>query len=101
MDVQNYRADSIQEYRLMEKVLHGKFHDELKNYDLMTIIMLNLGKKYDSRFIKSFAFNFMDLKSSEEKEKILRDDIATAEAYMESEKIFLSRTFVMLWRVGD
>ena len=44
MDVQNYRADSIQEYRLQEKVLHGNFKDEVKNYDLITIIILNLGE---------------------------------------------------------
>ena len=45
MDVQNYRANSIQEYSLTENVLHGKFHDELKNYDLFKIIILNLGTK--------------------------------------------------------
>ena len=37
MDVKNYRADSI--HRLTEKVLHGNFHDELKNYDLITMIV--------------------------------------------------------------
>ena len=41
MDVQNYRVDSIQEYRLTEKIVHGNFHDDLNNYDLMTIIILN------------------------------------------------------------
>ena len=35
MDVQNYRADSIQQYSLTEKVFHGSFHDDLKNYDLL------------------------------------------------------------------
>lgn len=33
MDVQNYRADLIQEYRLQEKVVHGNFKDDVKNYD--------------------------------------------------------------------
>ena len=45
MDVQNYRANSIQQYSLTEKVLHGSFYDEPKNYDLLKIIILNLGTK--------------------------------------------------------
>ena len=75
MDVQNYRADSIQEYRLTEKILHGNFHDEIKNYDLITIIVLNLGKNPTShRLLNLLHLIFMDLKSSEEKAKILHDD---------------------------
>ncbi len=75
MDVQNYRADSIQEYRLTEKVLHGNFHDELKNYDLLTIIILNLGKNPTThRLLDLLHLIFMELKSSEEKQKILHDD---------------------------
>ena len=45
MNVQNYRADSIQEYKLSERIIHGKFHDDQKNYDLISIVILNLGKK--------------------------------------------------------
>ena len=37
MNVQNYRADSIQEYGLTEKVVHGNFRDERKNYDLVKL----------------------------------------------------------------
>lgn len=75
MDVQNYRADSIQEYRLTEKVLHGNFHDELKNYDLITIIILNLGEKTTShKLLDLLHLIFMDLKSSEEKTKVLRNN---------------------------
>ncbi len=75
MDVQNYRTDSIQEYRLTEKVLHGKFHDELKNYDLITIIILNLGKNSTThKLLNLLHLIFMELKTSEEKEKILRDE---------------------------
>ena len=43
MDVQNYRADSIQEYKITEEVLHGKFKDKVENYDLFRILVLNLG----------------------------------------------------------
>jgi len=75
MDVQNYRANSIQEYHLTENVLHGTFHDELKNYDLFKIIILNLGtKKTSHKLLDLLHLLFMDLKLSDEKEKILLDE---------------------------
>ena len=75
MDVQNYRANSIQEYCLTENVLHGTFHDELQNYDLLKIIILNLGtKKTSHKLLDLLHLLFMDLKLSDEKEKILRDE---------------------------
>ena len=75
MDVQNYRANSIQEYSLTENVLHGKFHDELQNYDLIKIIILNLGMNPTShKLLDLLHLLFMDLKSSDEKEKILHDE---------------------------
>lgn len=75
MEVQNYRADSIQEYRLTEKVLHGNFHDDIKNYDLMTIIILNLGENSTThKLLNLLHLIFMELKPSEEKTKILRDN---------------------------
>lgn len=75
MDVQNYRANSIQEYSLTEKVLHGNFHDQLQNYDLIKIIILNLGLKATShKLLDLLHLLFMDLRLSEEKEKILHDE---------------------------
>ena len=75
MDVQNYRANSIQEYSLTEKVLHGSFHDELKNYDLLKIIILNLGmKKTTHKLLDLLHLLFMDLRLSDEKEKVLHDE---------------------------
>ena len=75
MDVQNYRADSIQEYSLTEKVLHGTFHDDLHNYDLLKIIILNLGmEKTSHRLLDLLHLLFMDLRLSDEKEKILQDE---------------------------
>ncbi|MBO4779612.1 MAG: PD-(D/E)XK nuclease family transposase, partial [Selenomonadaceae bacterium] len=75
MDVQNYRADSIQEYSLTEKVLHGTFHDDLHNYDLLKIIILNLGMpKTSHRLLNLLHLLFMDLKLADEKEKILHDE---------------------------
>jgi hypothetical protein len=75
MDVQNYRADSIQEYSLTEKVIHGTFHDNLNNYDLFKIIILNLGtQKTTHRLLDLLHLLFMDLKLADEKEKILLDE---------------------------
>lgn len=75
MDVQNYRANSIQEYSLTENVIHGTFHDELKNYDLLKIIILNLGtKKTSHKLLDLLHLLFMDLKLSDEKEKILLNE---------------------------
>ena len=75
MDVQNYRADSIQEYSLTEKVIHGTFHDDLHNYDLLKIIILNLGmEKTTHRLLDLLHLLFMDLKLADEKEKILQDE---------------------------
>lgn len=75
MDVQNYRAYSIQEYRLQEKIVHGNFKDEVKNYDLITIIILNLGeRKTTHKLLNLLHLLFMELKTSEEKEKILKEE---------------------------
>ena len=75
MNVQNYRANSIQEYSLTEKVIHGEFHDEQQNYDLVKIIVLNLGKKATRhRLLNLLHLLFMDLKSSDEKENILHEE---------------------------
>ena len=75
MDVQNYRANSIQEYFLTEKILHGTFHDELQNYDLLKIIILNLGtKKTSHKLLDLLHLLFMDLRLSDEKEKVLHDE---------------------------
>ena len=75
MNVQNYRADSIQEYSLTEKIVHGNFGDKLSNYDLIKIIILNLGKKETShRLLNLLHLLFMDNKKTGDKEKILRDE---------------------------
>ena len=75
MNVQNYRTDSIQEYGLTEKIIHGNFYDEQSNYDLIKIIVLNLGNKSTShRLLNLLHLMFTDKKKTEEKEKILRDE---------------------------
>ena len=73
MDVQNYRTDSIQEYRLTEDVLHGKFKDNVENYDLFRIVVLNLGKEQTTHELLNLLYLlFVDLHSSIEKEKKLK-----------------------------
>ena len=75
MDVQNYRADSIQEYKLTEEVLHGKFKDKVENYDLFRIVVLNLGKEAPShKLLNLLHLIFMKILPADEKNKILKDD---------------------------
>ena len=75
MATQNYRADSIQRYNLTEEVIHGNFRDNKKNYDLISIVILNLGKKPTSHKLLNLLYLiFMDVKSSAEKETILHDE---------------------------
>ena len=75
MTAQNYRADSIQRYNLTEEIIHGNFRDNKKNYDLISIVILNLGKKPTShRLLNLLYLIFMDLKPSDEKESILHDE---------------------------
>ena len=75
MDVQNYRADSIQHYHFTEDIIHGTFSDDIKNYDLISIIILNLGKNKTSHVLLNFLhLLFMDFKSFDEKESILRNE---------------------------
>ena len=88
MNVQNYRADSIQEYRLTENVLHGNFQDALENYDLIDIIVLNLGKKPTThKLLNLLHLIFMDLKTSNEKEKILKEDYELEITYDMGEEV--------------
>ena len=75
MGVQNYRADSIQRYNLTEEIIHGNFHDDPKNYDLISVVVLNLGNKPTShRLLNLLYLIFTDLKPSDEKETILHDE---------------------------
>ena len=75
IETQNYRADSIQEYHLTEQLIHGDFRDDPKNYDLISIVILNLGQNQTShRLLNLLYLAFVDIKSSEEKETILRDE---------------------------
>ena len=69
------RANSIQRFEITQKVLHGTWKDNRKNYDLMTIIMLNLGEgEMSDELLKLLHLLFLDMLKSEQKEVILQEE---------------------------
>ena len=44
-DTANVRSDTINRYYFAEQCLRGDFHEEKKDYDLMTVVVLRLGSK--------------------------------------------------------
>ena len=44
-DTANFRSDAINRYSFMEERLRGDFHEEKKDYDLMTVVVMRLGRK--------------------------------------------------------
>lgn len=44
-DTANFRSDTINRYSITEESLRGDFHEEKKDYDLMTVVVLRLGSK--------------------------------------------------------
>ena len=75
MDATQERSNLIQRFKLSEELLHGTFHENIKNYDLMTIILLNLGEGEMSHdLLKMLHLIFLDLLKTEQKEAILLND---------------------------
>ena len=75
MDVHKDRRNSIQRFKVTEELLHGTFHEDIKNYDLMTIVLLNLGYGTMSHdLLKMLHLIFLDMLKTEEKETILLDE---------------------------
>ena len=69
------RANSIQRFEITQKVLHGTWKDVHKNYDLMTIIMLNLGDgEMSDDLLRLLHLLFLDMLKSEQKEVILQEE---------------------------
>ena len=69
------RANSIQRFEITQKVLHGTWKDAHKNYDLMTIIMLNLGDgEMSDDLLRLLHLLFLDMLKSEQKEVILQEE---------------------------
>ncbi len=44
-DTADARSDTINRYSFTEECLRGDFHEEKKDYDLMTVVVLRLGRK--------------------------------------------------------
>lgn len=44
-DTANFRSDTINRYSFTEQCLRGGFHEEKQDYDLMTVVVLRLGRK--------------------------------------------------------
>ncbi len=73
----NERSDSINEYHITEKVKRGEFQEETKNYDLMTIVVLRLGKdgeKSEDNAIRLLSKVFSTDLSESEKKRALSDE---------------------------
>ena len=44
-DTANFRSDTINRYSFTEECLRGSFNEEKKDYDLMTVVVMRLGRK--------------------------------------------------------
>lgn len=74
MDVPNYRANSIQRYHIFEDKIHGKYSEVIRNYDLLTVVVLNLGKsEMSDSLLEMLHLIFLKEMLTAEKEAILAD----------------------------
>ena len=87
MDALQGSANSIRRYSIQEKILHGHGREELKDYDLMTVVMVFLGKGTTKhRLLKLLHLIFLDeLKAAEKKAILKRDYDITLTPVMEKE----------------
>ena len=77
MDVPLYLADSIQRYQLTKEDLHGQASVKSSDYDLVNIVMLNLGNApMTHELLALLHLLFLDLKTGAEKERILNERFA-------------------------
>ena len=75
MDAPRGGSNSIRRYEIKEKILHGHGHEDVKNYDLMVVIMVYLGKaKTRHRLLRLLHLIFLDKMKAEEKSKVLKDE---------------------------
>ena len=75
MDAPRGGSNSIRRYEVKEKILHGHGHEDVKNYDLMVVIMVYLGKqKTRHRLLRLLHLIFLDKMKATEKTKKLKDE---------------------------
>ena len=76
-DTANYRSDTINRYSFTEECMRGSFHEEKKNYDLMTVVVFRLGirgEKSGDNAIRLLSKMFSIKRTYEEKIAALSDE---------------------------
>ena len=88
MNVDEDKADTITKYRITEENIVGTVHEEEKNYDLLTVVMLGLGKAGEGEGEEEEG-------AEEEGRQILRllDILLSGEKKPEEKKELLERDF--------
>ncbi|MBR2214482.1 MAG: nuclease [Selenomonadaceae bacterium] len=75
MDAPKDGSNSIRQYALKEKLVHGHGHEKINNYDLLTVVMVYLGKKHTKhRLLNLLHLIFLDKLKAADKRKILKTD---------------------------
>ena len=89
-DTAKARSDTINRYSFTEKCLRGDFHEEKKDYDLMTVVVLRLGAKGEGSgddAIRLLSKMFSTSLSYEEKIGALRDEFRISVSREISEEV--------------
>lgn len=76
-DAADYRSDTINEYHITEECMRGDFHEAKENYDLITVVILRLGKygeQSEDDAIRLLSKMFSMERSYEEKISALSDE---------------------------
>lgn len=76
-DTANHRSDTINKYSFTEECKRGNFHEEKKNYDLMTVVVFRLGikgEKSGDNAIRLLSKMFSIERTYEEKIAALTDE---------------------------
>ena len=81
MNPPQYKENSINRYRMTEENLVGKAKEEFANYDLLTVIMVYLGRPCDKEYnelLSLLDILFSTEIKSEDKKQLLQDDFNVA-----------------------
>ena len=85
----NYRQNTINRYRIREEHLVGEAREAEENYDLLTAIIIALGKPGDEKYsgiLKLLEVLLSSERTPEEKKRILQEDFQIKMTYaLESE----------------
>lgn len=74
----DYLANTYTKYQLTERMITGKYHNEVKNYDLLDVDMINCGGRKNERYTGIFkildCLLSKDEETKEERLRILREE---------------------------